>query len=72
MNLEQLITLKNEDGGLDHRYRLIIKHVIDLAGDRCVDLLVGFYEKTSQLEKDHAGAALHLVRKSFEVDMDEF
>ena len=72
MNLEQLITPKNEDGGLDHRYRLIIKDVIDLAGDRCVDLLVGFYEKTSQLEKDHAGAALHLVRKSFEVDMDEF
>ena len=72
MNLQQLITPKREDGGIDHRYQSIIKDVIDLAGDRCVDLLVSFYEKTSQLEKDHAGAALHLVRKSFEVEMDEF
>ena len=72
MNLEQLITPKREDGGVDRRYQSIIKNVIDLAGDHCVDLLVSFYEKTSQLEKDHAGAALHLVRKSFEVEMNEF
>ena len=72
MNLEQLITPKREDGDIDHRYRGIVKDVINLAGNRCVDVLREFYEKTSQLEKDHAGAALHLVRKSFEVQMDEF
>lgn len=72
MNLEQLITPKNEDGDIDHRYRRLVKQVVDLAGPRCVDLLVSFYEKTSQLEKEHGTAALHLVRKAFVVDMDEF
>ena len=72
MNLEQLITPKNEDGSIDHRYRSIIKDVVDLAGTRCVEMLVGFYEKTSQLEKEHGNAALHLVRKAFVVDMDEY
>ena len=72
MNLVQLITPKNEDGSIDHRYRSIIKDVVDLAGSRCVDMLADFYEKTSQLEKEHGNAALHLVRKAFVVDMDEY
>ena len=72
MNLVQQITPKNEDGSIDHRYRSMAKAIVDCAGERCVKLLEDFYKKTSQLEKDHAGAALHLVRKSFEVDMDEY
>ena len=72
MNLVQQITPKNEDGSIDHRYGYIAKAIIDHAGERCVKLLEDFYEKTSQLEKDHAEAALHLVRKSYVVDMDEY
>lgn len=72
MNLVQKITPKNEDGSIDHRYKSIAKAIVDLAGERCVESLEDFYEKTSKLEQGHAGAALHLVRKAFEVDIDEY
>ena len=71
MNLLDHITPKNEDGSRDHRYESIAKEIVDLAGERCVKSLEDFYEKTSQIEKSSAGAALHLVHKAFEVDIDD-
>ena len=72
MNLNQLITPKNEDGSIDHRYQPISKEICSLAGEKCLAKLKEFHEKTSHLEKEHANAALHLVRKSFQIEMDEY
>ena len=39
MNLKQLITPKNEDGSVDHRYIPIAQSIVDLVGER-VDALL--------------------------------
>ena len=72
MKLNQLIAPKNEDGSIDHRYQSISKEICSLAGEKCLEKLKEFYEKTSHLEKEHGNAALHLVRKSFQIEMDEY
>ena len=72
MTLRQLITPKNEDGSIDHRYQSISNEICELAGKQCLAMLEDFFNKTSQLESENGGAALHLVRKSFEIDMDEY
>ena len=72
MNLRQLITPKNEDGSIDHRYQSISSEICGLAGEECLAKLEEFYRKTSQIEAENGGAALHLVVKSFEIEMDEY
>ena len=72
MNLRQLITPKNEDGSIDHRYQSISSEICGLAGEECLAKLEEFYRKTSQIEAENGDAALHLVAKSFEIEMDEY
>ena len=72
MNVRQLITPKNEDGSIDHRYQSISSEICGLAGEECLAKLEEFYRKTSQIEAENGGAALHLVVKSFEIEMDEY
>ena len=71
MKLADLFTPKNEDGSLDQRYKSLSNQICDLAGEKCRDVLYEFYDKTNKLESKAAGAALHFVKKSFEVKMDE-
>ena len=72
MDLKHLITPKNEDGSIDHRYKSITNEICGLAGEKCLAKLEEFYDKTSKLEAEHVGPAVHLVRKSFEIDVDEY
>ena len=72
MDLKHLITPKNEDGSIDHRYQSISNQICGLAGEQCLAKLKEFYEQTSKLESEHVGPAVHLVRKSFEIDVDEY
>ena len=72
MDLKHLITPKNDDGSIDNRYQSISNQICGLAGEKCLAKLKEFYEKTSKLESEHVGPAVHLVRKSFEIDMDEY
>ncbi len=71
MKLADLFTPKNEDGSLDQRYKSLSNQICDLAGEKCRNVLYEFYDKTNKLESKAAGAALHFVKKSFEVKMDE-
>ena len=72
MSIKQLIKPKNEDGSIDYRYQSISNEICELAGEKCLAKLNEFLEKTNQLESEHGGAALHLVRKSFDIEMDEY
>ena len=71
MNLKQLITPKNEDGSIDHRYIPIAQSIIDLAGERVEAQLRKLYAATTSLEKESASAGLQLVIALFSVPMDE-
>ena len=72
MSLKQLITPKNEDGSVDHRYQSIANQICGLAGKKCLTKPKEFYEQTSKLESEHAAAAIHLAQKSFEIDVDRY
>ena len=72
MNLKQLITPKNDDGSVDHRYQSISNQICGLAGEQCLAKLKDFYEQISKLESEYGAAAIHLVQKSFEVDVDDY
>ena len=72
MDLKYLITPKNDDGSVDHRYQSISNQICGLAGEQCLEKLKEFYEQTSKLESEHGAAAVHLAQKSFEVDVDEY
>ena len=72
MNLKHLITPKNDDRSIDHRYQSISNQICGLAGEKCLAKLKEFYEKTSKLESEHAAAAIHLAQKSFEIDVDGY
>ncbi len=72
MNLKQLITPKNEDGSVDHRYRSIANQICGLAGEKCLTKLKEFYEETSKRESEHVAAAIHLAQKAFEIDVDGY
>ena len=71
MNLKQLITPKNEDGSIDHRYTPIAQSIADLAGERVEAQLRKLYSATSDLEKESASAGLQLVIALFSIPMDE-
>jgi len=71
MNLKQLITPKNEDGSVDHRYIPIAQSIVDLAGERVEAQLRKLYATTNNLERESASAGLHLVISLFSVPMDE-
>ena len=71
MNLKQLITPKNEDGSVDHRYIPIAESIVDLAGERVEAQLRKLYAATSNLEKESASAGLQLVIALFSIPMDE-
>ena len=71
MNLKQLITPKNEDGSIDHRYTPIAQSIADLAGERVEAQLRKLYSATSDLEKEYASAGLQLVIALFSIPMDE-
>ena len=71
MNLKQLITPKNEDGSIDHRYIPTAQSIIDLAGERVEAQLRKLYAATTSLEKESASAGLQLVIALFSVPMDE-
>ena len=72
MSLKQLITPKNEYRSIDHRYQSISNEICELAGEKCLANLDEFFKKTNQLVSEHSSAALHLVRKSFDIEMDEY
>ena len=67
MNLKQLITPKNEDGSIDHRYTPIAQSIADLAGERVEAQLRKLYSATSDLEKESASAGLQLVIAMFSI-----
>ena len=71
MNLKQLITPKNEDGSIDHRYIPIAQSIVDLAGKRVESDLRKLYDATNNLEKESASAGLQLVIALFGIPMDE-
>ena len=71
MNLKQLITPKNEDGSVDHRYIPIAQSIVDLAGERVEAQLRNLYAATTNLEKESASAGLQLVIALFSIPMDE-
>ena len=71
MNLKQLITPKNEDGSVDHRYIPLAQSIADLAGERVEAQLRKLYAATTNLEKESASAGLQLVIALFSIPMDE-
>ena len=71
MNLKQLITPKNEDGSVDHRYIPIAQSIIDLAGEGVEAQLRKLYAATTNLEKESASAGLQLVIALFSIPMDD-
>ena len=71
MNLKQLITPKNEDGSVDHRYIPIAESIVDLAGERVEAQLRKLYATTNNLESESAFAGLQLVIALFSIPMDE-
>ena len=71
MNLKQLITPKNEDGSVDHRYIPIAQSIVDLAGERVEAQLRKLYATTNNLERESAFAGLQLVIALFSIPMDE-
>ena len=71
MNLKHLITPKNDDGSIDHRYAPVAKAIVELAGERVEAQLHKLYLETNQLEKESASAGLQLVIALFSVRMDE-
>ena len=71
MNLKQLITPKNEDGSVDHRYIPIAQSIVDLAGERVEAQLRKLYATTTNLERESASAGLQLVIALFSIPMDE-
>ena len=71
MNLKQLITPKNEDGSVDHRYIPIAQSIVDLAGERVEAQLRKLYAATNNLERESAFAGLQLVIALFSIHMDE-
>ena len=71
MNLKHLITPKNDDGSIDHRYVPIAKAIAELAGKRVEAQLYKLYVETNKLEKESATAGLQLVIALFSVPMDE-
>ena len=71
MNLKQLITPKNKDGRIDHRYISIAQSIADLAGERVEAQLQKLYSATNNLEKESASAGLQLVIALFSIPMDE-
>ena len=72
MNLKLLIAPKNDDGSIDYRYESISSQLCVLAGKECIAKLEEFYKQTSKLESEHSSAAVNLVRKSFEIDINEY
>ena len=71
MDLKQLITPKNDDGNVNHRYIPIAQSIVDLAGERVEAQLRRLYAATSNLEKESASAGLQLVIALFSIPMDE-
>ena len=71
MNLKQLITPKNEDGSVDHRYIPMAESIVDLAGERVEAQLRKLYATTNNLESESAFAGLQLVIALFSIPMDE-
>lgn len=72
MNLKLLIAPKNDDGSIDYRYESISSQICVMAGKECLAKLEEFYKQTSKLELEHSSAAVNLVRKSFEIDINEY
>ena len=71
MNLEQIITPKNENGSVDHRYIPIARSIVELAGERVEVQLRKLFSATTNLEKESASAGLQLVIALFSIPMDE-
>ena len=71
MNLQQLVTPKNDDGSLDHRYVPIAKSIVRLAGDRVEAQLRKLFIGTHNLEAESASAGLQLIIALFSIPMDE-
>ena len=71
MDLKHLITPKNDDGSIDHRYISKAQSIVDLAGERVEAQLRKLYAATTNLEKESASAGLQLVIALFSIPMDE-
>ncbi|MDB4623445.1 hypothetical protein OAE36_02105 [bacterium] len=71
MSLRQLITPRNDDGSIAHRYIPIAKAITELAGEGVETQLQKLYVATTNLEKESAPAGLQLCIALFSVPMDE-
>lgn len=71
MNLKQLITPKNDDGSINHKYTRLAGSIAELAGERVASQLHKLFVETHNLEKESAAAGLQLVIALFSVQMDE-
>ncbi|ABB34547.1 hypothetical protein Syncc9605_0778 [Synechococcus sp. CC9605] len=71
MKLNHLISPKNDDRSIDHRYVPAAKAIAELAGKRVEAQLHKLYVETNRLEKESASAGLQLVIALFSVPMDE-
>ena len=72
LQLNELLTPRREDGGLDQRYIPIIKGLLDQCDERHLISLSNFWYKTSELESQHGGSALHLITKSYTLEVDDW
>ena len=71
MNLKHLITPKNDDGSIDHRYFPAAKAIAELAGKRVEAQLRKLFVATHNLEAESASAGLQLVIALFSIPMDD-
>ena len=72
LQLNELLTPRREDGGLDQRYIPIIKGLLNQCDERHLISLSKFWHKTNELENQHGGTALHLITKSYTLEVDEW
>ena len=72
MNLKQLITPKNEDGSIDHRYIPIAQSIIDLAGERVEAQLRKLYAAKTGVERMQVNVRLSIEHTQKYLELIEY
>ena len=70
MDLPTLINPIRDDGGVDHRFTGLARHIVDLAGRECVKELASFHQYTNDAEARFERAGLTLVISFFQIEME--
>lgn len=70
MNISALVTPKNDNGSLDHRFTSIIEQLMNHCGQSCTNTLLQFWRETAESEQKAAQAALHMVVASYSLDVE--